>query len=141
VAPLARPLVIVGVGIDLIEIARVRKLVEGKGDRALRRLFTDSELAYARRRADPLPHLAARIAAKEATFKAFGTHDGARSIGWKDMEVISASDGNPTLRLHGAAATLAIALGVTRMWVSMSHTASAAGAVVVIERGEEGAGG
>ena len=93
---------IVGVGIDLIEIARVRKLVEGKGDRALRRLFTDSELAYARRRADPLPHLAARIAAKEATFKAFGTHDGARSIGWKDMEVISASDGPRTWSRPGS---------------------------------------
>lgn len=136
---MARPFVIAGVGIDLVEIARVRKLVEGKGERVLQRLFTDGELAYARRRADPIPHLAARIAAKEATFKAFGQHDGARSIGWKEMEVISASDGNPTLRLHGSAAKLAIALGVTRMWVSISHTGSAAGAVVVIER-EEGGG-
>ena len=125
---------IVGVGIDLVEIARVRKLVEGKGDRALRRLFTDAELAYANRRGDPIPHLAARVAAKEATFKAFGRHDGARSIAWKEMEVISAADGNPTLRLHGTAATLAISLGVTRMWVSLSHTESTAGAVVVIER-------
>ena len=93
-----------------------------------------------RPQAQPAQPAAARIGQHQARILAVaGTHDGARSIGWKDMEVISASDGNPTLRLHGAAATLAIALGVTRMWVSMSHTASAAGAVVVIERGEGGA--
>ncbi|HJU90551.1 MAG TPA: holo-ACP synthase [Gemmatimonadaceae bacterium] len=125
---------IVGVGIDLVEIARVRRLVEGKGERALQRLFTDGELAYANRRTDPMPHLAARVAAKEATFKAFGQHDGSRSIGWKEMEVVSGDDGNPTLRLHGAAARLAGELGITRLWVSLSHTQGAAGAVVIIER-------
>ena len=124
---------IVGVGIDLVEIARVRRLVEGKGDRALQRLFTDGELAYANRKTDPFPHLAARVAAKEATFKAFGQHDGYRSIAWKEMEVVSGADGNPTLRLHGNAAKLAIELGVTRLWVSLSHSQSAAGAVVIIE--------
>jgi holo-[acyl-carrier protein] synthase len=126
---------IIGVGIDLVEISRVRRLVDGKGERALQRLFTDGELAYAHRRADPVPHLAARVAAKEATFKAFGQHDGARSIGWKEMEVVSGPDGNPTVILHGAAATLAATLGVDRIWVSLSHTATAAGAVVIMERG------
>jgi holo-[acyl-carrier protein] synthase len=124
---------IVGIGIDLVDIARVRKLVEGKGERALRRLFTERELEYAHRRPDPIPHLAARVAAKEATFKAFGEHDGARCIGWREMEVVSGSDGRPMLALHGSAAALASVLRVRRLWVSLSHTQSSAGAVVVIE--------
>jgi holo-[acyl-carrier protein] synthase len=120
---------IVGIGIDLVDIARVRKLVEGKGERALRRLFTERELEYAHRRPDPIPHLAARVAAKEA----FGEHDGARCIGWREMEVVSGSDGRPMLALHGSAAALASVLRVRRLWVSLSHTQSSAGAVVVIE--------
>jgi holo-[acyl-carrier protein] synthase len=127
--------VIVGIGFDLVEIARLRSLVDRKGERALRRLFTGQELEYAHARTDPIPHLAARVAAKEATFKALSTLDGARSIGWREMEVVSGADGRPTVTLHGTAAAIAARAGVARVWVSLSHTQSAAGAVVVVERG------
>ncbi len=125
---------IIGIGFDLVEIARLRSLVDRKGERALRRLFTASELAYASSRQDSIPHLAARVAAKEATFKALSTLDGARSIGWREMEVVSGADGRPTITLHGSAAAIAASAGITRVWVSLSHTELVAGATVVVER-------
>lgn len=125
---------IIGLGLDLVEIARVRSLVDRKGERALRRLFTERELAYARRRSDVIPHLAGRLAAKEATFKALSTLDGARAIGWRDMEVVSGTDGRPTMALHARAAELANRAGISRLWVSLSHTETSAAAVVVAER-------
>lgn len=125
---------IVGLGMDLVEIARVARLVERHGDRALRRLFTEDERRYAARRADPARHYAARFAAKEAAYKALAADAEARAIGWCDVEVVPAPDGRPTLRLHGTAAAAAARLGATRAWVSLTHDERSAAAVVVLER-------
>jgi holo-[acyl-carrier protein] synthase len=125
--------VIIAIGIDMVEIARVERMVASKGDRALRKLFTDAERAYALSRPRPALHLAARVAAKEAAYKALrGTH-AARAIGWRELEVILAEDGSPQLLLHRGAARRALELGVTRLHLSLTHTASTAAAVAVLE--------
>jgi holo-[acyl-carrier protein] synthase len=124
--------VIRGVGIDLVDIARVDRLLDDKGERALRRLFTADEVSYALARPLPGQHLAARLAAKEAAFKALSGNQLARGIGWKEIEVIRGDHG-PTLALHGRAAERATELGVTSIWVSLTHSATTAGAVVVLE--------
>jgi len=126
--------VIVGLGVDLVEIARVRRLIESRGERAMGRLFTDGERAYAHYRVDPAPHLAARIAAKEAAFKALAGKDLARGISWRELEVFARDDGGPLLRLHGRAERRATELGVSRILVTISHTETMAVAVVVLER-------
>ncbi len=125
---------IVGLGVDLVDIARVRRLIEARGDRAMARLFTEGERAYAGYRVDPGRHLAARIAAKEAAFKALAGNDLARGIGWRELEVFARDDGGPLLRLHGRAERRASELGVTRILVTLSHTDTAAVAVVVLEK-------
>jgi len=124
--------VISGIGIDLVDIARVDRLLDDKGERALRRLFTADEVSYALARPLPGQHLAARLAAKEAAFKALSGNQLARGIGWKEIEVIRGDHG-PTLALHGRAAKRAAELGVTSIWVSLTHSATTAGAVVVLE--------
>jgi holo-[acyl-carrier protein] synthase len=126
--------VIVGLGVDLVEIARVRRLIEARGERAIARLFTEGERAYAHYRVDPAPHLAARIAAKEAALKALSGNDLARAIGWRELEVFARDDGGPVLRLHGRAERRATELGVSRILVTISHTDTVAVAVVVLER-------
>jgi holo-[acyl-carrier protein] synthase len=125
---------IIGIGVDLVDIDRVAKLVETKGDRALRRLFSDAEIAYASRRALPAMHLAARLAAKEATYKALAGNPLARAIGWKDIEVANGEDGQPTLVLHGSARARADELTVARLLLTMTHSTTTACAVVVAER-------
>jgi holo-[acyl-carrier protein] synthase len=126
--------VIAGIGIDLVDIARVDRLLDAKGERALRRLFTADEVAYALGRPLPAQHLAARLAAKEAAFKALSGNSLARGIGWREIEVVR-GDHRPTLALHGRAAERATELGVTSIWVSLTHSATSAGAVVVLETG------
>jgi holo-[acyl-carrier protein] synthase len=125
--------VIVGVGIDLVDIARIRRLVDARGARALAKLFTAGEAAYAERRPEPARHLAARFAAKEAAYKALAGTAAARGIGWQDIEVAVEWDGRPTLRLHGRAAARAAELGVTRTHLSLTHADATAAAVVVLE--------
>lgn len=125
---------IVGLGVDLVDIARVRKLVETRGERVMARLFTEGERAYATYRVDPARHLAARIAAKEAAFKALAGNDLARGIGWRELEVFAREDGGPVLRLHGRAERRAAELGVTRILVTISHTDTTAVAMVVLEK-------
>lgn len=125
---------IAGVGIDLVDIARVERMLDGKRDRILARLFTEAERAYALARARPAMHLAARLAAKEAAFKALAGSDEARLIGWREVEVVSPTGGGiPSLRFHGRADLRARELGVARMFLSLTHTDSTAGAVVVLE--------
>lgn len=125
---------IAGVGIDLVDIARVARLLDTKGERALRRLFTVDEIAYALPRALPAQHLAARLAAKEAAFKALSGNTLARGIGWREIEVVR-GEVRPTLALHGRAAERASELGVTSIWLSLTHSATTAGAMVVLEVG------
>jgi holo-[acyl-carrier protein] synthase len=119
------------IGVDLIEVDRVAQAVEQYGDRFLARVFTDAELAYCGRRA---PELAARFAAKEAAAKALGTGIGA--IGWREIEVVRATSGQPTLALHGAARDLAQSRGLGEALISISHTREHAIAFVVWERAE-----
>jgi holo-[acyl-carrier protein] synthase len=125
--------VILGLGIDLVEIERVRGLLERKGDRALERLFTPREREMASRRADPVAHLAGRLAGKEAAFKALAGSSDARAIGWRELEILNGADGRPHLMLHGRAAARLQALGATSWKISVTHTARTAAAVVVLE--------
>ena len=124
----------VGLGIDLVEIARVRRLIDARGDRAMARLFTEGEREYAGYRVDPIRHFAARIAAKEAAFKALSGNDLARGIGWRELEIFSRPDGGPVLRLHGRAERRAAEIGVTRIHVTICHTYTTAVAVVALEK-------
>ena len=124
---------IVGSGVDLCEVARVKKALEAEhGQRFKERVYTAGEIAYAQRRAHPYERYAARFAAKEAGMKALGT--GWRGgVTWKDFEVANLPSGRPTLKLHGKAAELAEKLGVRNIALSMTHTAEQAMAVVTME--------
>lgn len=124
---------IVGIGIDVIDLERVTRLIDSKGERALRRLFTPGEAEFVARRADPVRHLAARLAAKEAAFKALAGNELARGIGWRDIEVVR-EDSHPALVLHGRAALRAEELGLSRSWLTLTHSAMTAAAFVVLER-------
>ena len=125
---------IVGIGIDLVEVQRMRDLLARKGERALYRLFTEGERMYAQMHPEPERQLAARAAAKEAAFKALAGNDLARGIGWRELEVLSRPGRAPALLLHGRAAERANELLVTRVHLSLTHTESSAAAVVVVER-------
>jgi holo-[acyl-carrier protein] synthase len=125
---------IAGIGIDLVDIARVERLLDAKGRRVLERLFTPAEVAYAMARSRPAMHLAARLAAKEAAFKALAGSDDARLIGWREVEVVARAGHSPTLRLSGRADTRARELGIEHVWVSLTHTDASAAATVILER-------
>ncbi len=124
---------VVGIGLDLVDVARVRLLLSRKGDRALRRLFTADEAVYALARPDPAKHLAARLAAKEAGFKALAGTEHARTIAWRELEVASAPGVPPVLQLHGAAARRAAELRVDRVLLTLTHTETTAAAVVILD--------
>jgi holo-[acyl-carrier protein] synthase len=125
--------VIVGLGVDAVDIARVDQLIARHRDRAVSRLFTEAEAAYACSRPDPIRHYAARLAAKEAAYKALAGNELARAIGWREIEVLPGADGSPALALHGRAARRATEIGAARVWVSLTHSDSSAVAVVIVE--------
>ncbi len=127
---------IVGIGIDMVEVERMRLLLERKGERALERMFTTSERSYARMHPEPARQLAARVAAKEAAYKALSGNDLARAIGWRELEVASTKGCSPVLVLHGRAQTRANELGVVRVHLSITHTELMAAAFVVAERAD-----
>jgi len=118
-------------GVDLIEIARVERILTRHGDRFLERVFTSAEILYCRARP---AELAARFAAKEAVSKALGvgvrmmSRDG---INWQEAEIVGDVRGKPLVRLHGRAAQRAEELGLTEWAVSLSHTHEHAVAFVV----------
>jgi holo-[acyl-carrier protein] synthase len=123
---------IVGLGMDLVEIDRVDHMIESLGDRMYRRLFSEEEARYIRSKPLPGQHAAVRLAAKEAAFKALSGNELARQISWRDVEVVSDRNGIPSIKLHGIAHRRARELGVTRILVSLTHTRDTAGAVVVL---------
>jgi holo-[acyl-carrier protein] synthase len=123
---------IVGIGTDLAEVARVRRSIARWGDRFLNRIYTPRERAYAASKANSAERLAARFAAKEAGMKAIGTGWG-RGVTWKDFEVVNEPSGRPTLRLTGVAKQVAGHLGVQQISISLTHTAEMAFAIVVLE--------
>jgi holo-[acyl-carrier protein] synthase len=124
---------VIGVGIDIVPIARVEALIARHGERVLQRLFTAGERELTRTQAFPAVNLAARIAAKEAAYKALSGDENARGINWKDIEVERLDDGRPILHLHGAAAARFKALGAARCHLSLTHSGGVAAAVVIIE--------
>lgn len=126
--------VIVGIGVDLVHVARVERLLSSKGHRALERLFTEGERRYALERVEPARHLAARIAAKEATFKALSGTARAHAISWREMEVVIGDHGRPELALHGLARERAEHLAVERTWLTLTHDGDTAAAFVILER-------
>lgn len=123
---------IVGHGVDLVEVARVARSVDRFGERFLERVFTAGERAYAGDGPRRDEHLAARFAAKEAVLKALGT-GWAQGAGWTDVEVVREASGKPGLVLHGKAAALASGIGATRWHLSLTHTGTMAMASVVAE--------
>ena len=123
---------IVGVGVDAVDISRLRRMV-GRRAGLAGRLFTEGEQSYAARAADGAPRLATRFAAKEATMKALGVGLGA--FAFCQVEVVRIGLDAPTLVLHGAAAELAERAGVLRWHLSLTHTDQLAMAFVVAEGG------
>ena len=123
-----------GVGVDLVEVERVRRMIAEKGAHVFDRLLTTAEAVYCRSRPDPAEHVAVRLAAKEAVYKALQGSDAARGIGWREIEVIRAPDGRPDVALTGLAARQAQELGVRRVLLSLSHTHQAAVAVAILGR-------
>ena len=115
-------------GVDIIEISRIRDVLNSYQTRFLKRIFTDAEIAYCRGRA---PNLAGRFAAKEAIMKALGT--GIRGVGWKDIEISRKESGAPYVLLHGRAARRADILGLNDVSLSISHSRDHAVAFVVLE--------
>lgn len=122
---------LIGIGLDLIEVSRIRDLLERHGERFKQRTFTVGEIAYCDKCADPAMHYAARFTAKEAAAKALGTGF-AEGVSWQDIEVTRAENGAPSLVLHGGALALAKTKGVTSALVSLTHTKDTAAAQVVL---------
>lgn len=123
---------VIGVGIDLVSVPRVERLLERYGDRVLERILTAPERAYCLTKVHPAQNVAARIAAKEAAFKALALDRDALRIGWTELEVERDPDGRPRLALHGRAAAAAARLGVTRSSLSLTHEREHAAAVVIL---------
>jgi len=123
---------LVGTGIDLIEVPRIARSIERFGDRFLRRVFTDEEIAYCRAKATAAESFAARFAAKEAGAKALGTGI-QHGVTWKELEVRREPGGRPILHLTGRARAIAGHLGVLRVSLSLTHTATLAMATVHLE--------
>jgi len=127
---------ILGVGVDVCDVARIRRALEGKtGERFRSRVFTASERAYCEaRRAGRFASYAARFAAKEAAMKALGT-GWAEGVGWREFEVVRDEGAAPRLVLHGVAAAIARRRGMTHWLLALSHTTENALASVVVEDG------
>ena len=123
---------IVGMGVDMAEVSRVRAAIERHGERFLRRIFTPAEIAYCRSYKDCHERFAARFAAKEAAMKALGT-GWRRGITWRDFEISNLPSGKPCLRLSGKALEIYRSLGGSRLLVSLTHTGPYALAQVIIE--------
>lgn len=123
---------ILGTGIDLAEVDRIRRAVERHGERFLQRIYTPGERAYVERKRNRFARYAARFAAKEAAMKAIGT-GWKHGVRWQDFEVVNLPGGKPTLRFSGKAAEFAARLGVQSVALSLSHTEALAIAEVILE--------
>jgi holo-[acyl-carrier protein] synthase len=123
---------IVGTGVDLAEVPRIRAAIERFGPRFVERVFTPREIAYVQRKANRFERFAARFAAKEAGMKAIGT-GWRHGVRWQDFEVANLPSGKPTLRFHGVALAFADKLGVRNVALSLTHTAEYGMAHVILE--------
>jgi holo-[acyl-carrier protein] synthase len=123
---------ILGTGIDIIEVARIKASFERFGERFLKRILRPDEIAYCLSHREPAPFLAGRFAAKEAVSKAFGTGIG-RQLGWQDIEIRRKESGEPFVLLHDGGQKLLAERGGRTVQVSLSHTDYYAAAVAVLE--------
>ncbi len=123
---------IVGTGVDLAEVPRIRASIERFGAKFIERIYTPLEIAYVERKANRFERYAARFAAKEAGMKAIGT-GWKRGVRWQDFEVANLPTGKPTLLFHGVAAEIANRLAVRNVSLSMTHTAEYGMAQVILE--------
>ncbi len=123
---------VLGIGVDLVEVARIQHSLDRFGERFLHRVFTDGEIEYSTSMKFPARHLAARFAAKEAVSKAFGTGIG-KAMGWREIDVRKKPSGEPYLVFSGAAEQLAKERGVVSALITLSHTDHHAMAMIVLE--------
>jgi holo-[acyl-carrier protein] synthase len=123
---------VLGIGVDLVECARIQHSIDRFGERFLHRVFTDGEIQYSMSMKFPARHLAARFAGKEAVAKAFGTGIG-KAMGWRNIDIRKKPSGEPFLMFSGPAQELATKRGVTSALITLSHTDHHAIAVVVLE--------
>ena len=124
---------IIGLGIDLVEVARIENAWKRFGERFVDRILVSDELAYCMTHKNPAPFIAARFAAKEAVSKAFGTGIGV-SLGWQDIEVRHKDSGAPYVVMHGKGQDLLTQVKANVLHLSLTHTATNAGAVAILER-------
>jgi len=124
--------VILGTGIDIIEVGRIQASYDRFGERFVNRILHPEEIAYSLGHKNPAPFLAARFSVKEAVSKAFGTGIG-QHLGWHDMEVRRKPSGEPYIVLHGKGATLFEQRGARALHISLSHTEAHAAAVAILE--------
>lgn len=123
---------IIGLGVDMEEIARIGAAIKRHGQAFLERIFTPGEIAYCERYHDPVERYAGRFAAKEAAMKALGT-GWSKGVRWRDIEVAREPGSRPTIVLHGAAREHAERLGARHISLSISHTGNFALAQVILE--------
>ncbi len=123
---------VIGIGLDVVEVPRARSMLDRLGERLLARTMTQGERDYIERMTDQAPAFAARLAAKEAVYKALQVLPGARPVGWREIEVVKLSDGRPEIALHGRAAALLRGSGI-RVHLSISHSRDVAAAVAILE--------
>ena len=127
---------IIGSGVDIVEVERIRKALKRWGKSFVNKVFTENELAYSHKKRFAYQHLAARFATKEAVLKAFGG-GWLRSLPWKDLEIINDASGKPDIILHGEAKELKKKKKIKRIVVSISHTKNYAVASAILE-GKDG---
>ena len=124
---------IAGIGVDIVDVARIQALLDRYGDRFLRRVYTEAETAYAMGVANRAERLAGRFAVKEAVMKALGTGK-SQGILWKDVETVRGRYGKPEVRLRGQAVKWAKMRGSSSVYASITHDAGKAVAFVILEK-------
>ena len=123
---------ILGLGTDIVEVARIQASHAKFGEAFLTRILLSEEIAWCLSHREPAPHIAVRFAAKEAISKAFGTGIG-EALGWHDMEIVREPSGRPVVVLHGGGQKLFAARGATQLLISLSHTRHHATATAILE--------
>jgi len=123
---------VIGIGLDLVECARIQHSLDRFGEKFLHRVFTEGEIEYSMSMKFPARHLAARFAGKEAVAKAFGTGIG-KAMGWRNIDIRKKPSGEPFLVFSGPAQELAAKRGITSALITLSHTEHHAVAGVVLE--------
>ncbi|MGO0123071.1 holo-ACP synthase [Desulfothermobacter acidiphilus] len=124
---------ILGVGTDIVAVARVEEALGRWGERFLQRVFTPAELALGKKRGEALLFWCGRFAAKEAVLKALGT--GRQGVSWREVEILADAQGRPVVEVHGRARLRAEELGVDRFWLSIAHEREYAVALACVEGG------